>query len=202
VRKHWEWYKGDGTYGDGSDFHWDYYNSYVIQPMLLEILKIAAEKKLPLEKYYPAALTRFRRYAAVQERMISPEGAYPVIGRSSTYRFGAFQVLSLAALRHELPAGLVPGGVRPALNAVIHRMIEAPGTFDAQGWLTIGVAGHQPSMAENYIDTGSLYLLTTGLLQLGLPADDPFWTEPTQPWTQQKIWNGEDMPADHCLMSK
>jgi hypothetical protein len=27
------WYKGDGIYGDGKDFHWDYYNSFVIQPM-------------------------------------------------------------------------------------------------------------------------------------------------------------------------
>lgn len=200
VRKHLEWYKGDGTYGDGKDFHWDYYNSYVIQPMLLEVLAILAKKKLELGRYYPVTLKRFRRYAEVQERLISPEGTFPVIGRSSTYRFGALQVLSLAALRHELPEGLSPGGVRAALNAVIHRMIEAPGTFDEQGWLNIGVAGHQPSLAENYIVTGSLYLLTTGLLQLGLPADDPFWTEPSKPWTQQKIWSGEDVPADHCLM--
>jgi len=28
--RHESWYKGDGAYGDGSDFHWDYYNSYVI----------------------------------------------------------------------------------------------------------------------------------------------------------------------------
>ncbi len=26
------WYKGDGLYGMGPDFHMDYYNSYVILP--------------------------------------------------------------------------------------------------------------------------------------------------------------------------
>ena len=30
------WYKGDGVYGDGPPFHWDYYNSFVMQPMLLQ----------------------------------------------------------------------------------------------------------------------------------------------------------------------
>jgi hypothetical protein len=27
VREHEQWYKGDGMYGDGPEFHWDYYNS-------------------------------------------------------------------------------------------------------------------------------------------------------------------------------
>ena len=39
IRQHQAWYKGDGAYGDGPDFHWDYYNSYVIQPMLLDVVK-------------------------------------------------------------------------------------------------------------------------------------------------------------------
>src|ERR1035441_30248 len=38
VRAHEQWYVGDGLYGDGPRFHWDYYNSYVIQPMLLDVL--------------------------------------------------------------------------------------------------------------------------------------------------------------------
>src|SRR5262249_51641081 len=37
LRQHDEWYKGDGIYGDGPSFHWDYYNSFVIQPMLLDV---------------------------------------------------------------------------------------------------------------------------------------------------------------------
>ena len=41
-----QWYKGDAAYGDGPEFHWDYYNSFVIQPMLLEILQVVNDKKL------------------------------------------------------------------------------------------------------------------------------------------------------------
>jgi len=49
------------------------------------------------------------------------------------------------------------------------------------------------------LSTGSLYLCLTGLLHLGLPPSAPFWTEPATPWTQQRIWGGEDVPADHAL---
>ena len=34
LHDHEGWYVGDGTYGDGPRMHWDYYNSFVIQPML------------------------------------------------------------------------------------------------------------------------------------------------------------------------
>jgi hypothetical protein len=34
-----QWYLGDGFYGDGADFHLDYYNSYVIHPCMLDIVK-------------------------------------------------------------------------------------------------------------------------------------------------------------------
>ena len=39
IRSHQEWYLGDGIYGDGPRFHWDYYNSFVIQPMLVDVLR-------------------------------------------------------------------------------------------------------------------------------------------------------------------
>src|SRR5690349_1991219 len=39
VSQHLQWYKGDGAYGDGASFRWDYYNSFVIQPMFLEVLQ-------------------------------------------------------------------------------------------------------------------------------------------------------------------
>lgn len=35
-----EWYKGDAWYGDGVNLHMDYYNSFVIHPMLLDVLKV------------------------------------------------------------------------------------------------------------------------------------------------------------------
>ena len=39
VREYQQWYVGDGVYGDGPHFHWDYYNSFVIHPMLVDVLR-------------------------------------------------------------------------------------------------------------------------------------------------------------------
>ncbi len=64
--------------------------------------------------------------------------------------------------------------------------------------LHVGAVGRQPSIRELYISTGSLYLCAAGLLHLGLPANDPFWTAPARPWTQKRIWAGEDVPPDHA----
>lgn len=199
IRQHEEWYKGDGIYGDGPQFHWDYYNSFVIHPLLLEVLAAVSKKSKAWDAFEPAILARARRYAAIQERMIGPDGSYPAIGRSLTYRFGAFHLLALMTLRRQLPDGITPQQVRCALTAVIRRMIEAPDTFDEHGWLRVGFCGHQPGLAEAYISTGSLYLCSVGLLPLGLPTADPFWSAGPQPWTAQRIWSGQDIPADHAL---
>src|SRR5690606_21272055 len=43
VRQHERCYQGDGVYEDGPNFHWDYYDRSVIQPMLLDVLGAAAE---------------------------------------------------------------------------------------------------------------------------------------------------------------
>ena len=199
VKKHLEWYKGDGIYGDGPEFHWDYYNSYVIQPMLLDILKIMVEHGYEKEETYQLVMTRAKRYASIQERLISPEGTFPAIGRSLAYRFGAFQLLAQISLMEQLPEELTAGQVRSALSAVIQKMIEAPGTFDKEGWLAIGFSGHQPNIGETYISTGSLYLCTTGLLALGLPSTNLFWTAPSSDWTARKVWKGVDLKTDHAL---
>jgi hypothetical protein len=107
--------------------------------------------------------------------------------------------LAYMALRHELPGGVVPAQVRGVLDSVIRRTLGAAGTFDDQGWLRVGLCGHQPSIGEAYISTGSLYLCSTAFLPLGLPADDPFWTDPDAPSTGQRTWSGVNMPADHAL---
>jgi hypothetical protein len=199
IRQHEEWYKGDSVYGDGPQFHWDYYNSFVIHPFLLQVMSTISQRSKSWDEFQPAILMRAKRYAAIQERMIAPDGSFPAIGRSLAYRFGAFHLLAAMALRKQLPETIKQEQVRCALTAVIRRMIEAPGTFDQLGWLTVGFCGHQASIAESYISTGSLYLCSAGLLPLGLPASDPFWSGPAQPWTSQKIWAGEDVPADHAL---
>ncbi|WP_461790449.1 DUF2264 domain-containing protein [Pedobacter sp.] len=199
LKQHMQWYKGDGMYGDGPDFHFDYYNSFVIQPMLLGVTKVLKDEKLDPKKYYETVLERAKRYADIQERLISPEGTFPPVGRSIAYRFGAFQLLSQVALLKQLPAHIKPAQVRSALYAVIKRQVEMPNTFDDKGWLKIGFAGHQPEIGETYISTGSLYLCSQAFLMLGLPATDDFWQAPYADWTAKRAWKGEDFPIDHAL---
>jgi len=199
LRQHEQWYKGDGAYGDGPEFHWDYYNSFVIHPMLADVLAACKDESPAWQDIGTRAAGRSRRYAAVQERLIAPDGSFPALGRSIAYRCGAFHLLAQVALRRTLPEGVSPAQVRGALTAVIRRSLEAPDTFDANGWLRIGFCGHQPGVGETYISTGSLYLCAVGLLPLGLPASDEFWSAPPQPWTAVKAWSGQPFPIDHAL---
>jgi len=199
VRQHEQWYKGDGAYGDGPPFHWDYYNSFVIHPMLVDVAAALSEWVPTVKEMVPRIEERATRYATVQERMIAPDGTFPPIGRSLAYRCGAFHLLAQSALRRKLPEGLTPAQVRSALTAVIKRTLDAPDTFDADGWLRIGFCGHQPGVGETYISTGSLYLCSVALLPLGLHSGDPFWSDPPVPFTQQRAWSGQAFPIDHAL---
>ena len=193
------WYCGDGAYGDGDFFHFDYYNSLVIQPMLVDVLTVLATRDPAFAPAHGVVMTRATRFSAVLERLIAPDGSFPSFGRSQTYRYGAFHGLAQMALMHRLPEGVEPAQVRSALTAVIRRVTEAPGTFDADGWLTIGFCGHQPDLGETYISTGSLYLCTAAFLALGLSPSDDFWAKPAAPWTSQRLWGGENRPADHAI---
>ena len=103
-------------------------------------------------------------------------------------------------LRGKLPASLQAGQVRGALTAVIRKTLGAPGTFTPQGWLAIGVYGHQEELADPYITGGSLYLSSEVFLPLGLGPADVFWASPPAPWTSVKVWSGMDSTkVDHAL---
>jgi len=197
IRKMDEWYMGDGWYSDGPSFAMDYYNSFVIIPMLADVLKVLAVNKMVSNGKYDTVLQRMVRHAEYQERIISPEGTYPPIGRSLTYRIGAFQVLNEVALMHKLPEYILPAQVRCALTSVMKNQFEAKDVFDSNGWLQLGFAGHQPIMADQYTSTGSLYLCTVGFLALGLPATDTFWTAPPADWTSKKAWKGQPFKKDY-----
>jgi Uncharacterized protein conserved in bacteria len=199
VKKHAEWYKGDGMYGDGPHFHFDYYNAFVIHPMLADILKILAGKGKVAQKDYEQELKRMQRYGAILERLISPEGTFPVVGRSMAYRNAVFQPLVQLALEEHLPEELSPAQVRCALTSVMKNIFETPGTFDKEGWLQLGFCGHQPEIADVYTSTGSLYLCITGFLALGLPPGHPFWTAAPQDWTAKKVWKGRPVGKDHAI---
>lgn len=191
-----KWYLGDGIYGDGELLRNDYYNSFVIQPLYTDILR-TFDGCPELCGLHEKALRRERRYAAVLEKLIAPDGTYPIIGRSSAYRFGAFHALSHAALNENLPEELPPEQVRCALSAVISKTLSC-GIFDKNGFLKIGISGDQPSLGEFYISTGSLYLCETAFLPLGLPDNHRFWSGKEMKFSSQKIWSGEDIPADRA----
>jgi len=198
LRQHEQWYLGDGVYGDGPSYHADYYNAFVIHPMLIDILSHLENECRWAEKF-PHVRERSRRYAAQLERMISPEGTFPVLGRSLAYRFGCLHPLAQAALTRCLPEGISPARVRCAMTAVIRRMIEAPGTFDEHGWLKIGFCGSQPDIGESYISTGSLYLCAGAFLPLGLPDSAAFWSDPDDDWTSVRAWGGLPFAIDHSI---
>ncbi len=199
ISRHLGWYKGDSAYGDGPSFHWDYYNSFVIQPMLLDVLAGTSKHDSRWNDMRERIQQRAARYAIVQERLIAPDGSFPPIGRSLAYRCGAFHLLAQLALQKKLPAELKPAQVRTAVTAVIRRTLGAHGTFDAAGWLRIGLCGEQLDIAEGYISTGSLYLCSTAFLPLGLESQDEFWTAAPLAYTSQKVWSGQPVPADHAM---
>lgn len=199
LRQHMQWYRGDSIYGDGEDVHVDYYNSFVIQPMMVDIINAVGSEEGDWRGMREPILRRAARYASILEMLIAPDGSYPVIGRSVAYRFGAFHGLSSAVLTHNLEEKLSPASVRCGLTAVIKRIMSYPTLFDSDGWLNIGVCGEQPRMREGYISTGSLYLCLSVFLPLGLSESDPFWSLPDEKWTAAKIWNGEDTVVDHAM---
>jgi len=200
LKQHEQWYVGDGAYSDGPSFHWDYYNSYVIQPMLVEVIETVGEQNNDWSMMRRTILDRAERYAAVLERLIAPDGTFPLLGRSLAYRCGAFHSLAQSALYETLPDGLRPEAVRSALTEVIRRTLDVPHTFDGGGWLTIGLSGHQPGIGEHYISTGSLYLCTMVFLPLGLSAAHPFWSRHGTDWTARLAWRGASFPIDKALV--
>lgn len=171
----------------------------MILPFLTMLMDTLSSQESAWGEMAGAIRERATRYAAIQERCIAPDGSYPVVGRSIAYRCGAFHLLADAALRHALPPEISPEQVRGALTAVMRRTLTPAGTFDENGWLRIGLSGHQPSLGEVYISTGSLYLCTAIFLPLGLPSEERFWSGAAAPWSSLKVWGGADFKADHAL---
>lgn len=196
VRQFDQWYIGDGYYRDGPDFHLDYYNSYVIHPMMRAISDIWSEHDGYAESMRNEHRRRAHRHAETLERMVGSDGGFPAVGRSVTYRCGAFHLLADLALRDDLPETLSPARVRAALDGVMAWTLDREATYDGP-WLTLGLTGRQPELSEPYLCTGSMYLCSTALLPLGLSAGSFFWTDPPDPTTWRRLdeHGGPDHPA-------
>ena len=194
-----EFYLGDAIYSDGSSFELNYYNSIFIHPMLNDILAVMRKYGISDGEFLDVQLMRSSRLSSQLERVISPEGTYPLVGKSMTYRCGVFHLLSQAALLKILPKNISPAQVRSALTKVLKRQFSGNQNFSAEGWLLTGLNGYQTSLSENDINSGSIYMCCAVFLALGLKLDDAFWTEPACEWTTVKAWSAQNTQKDQSI---
>lgn len=185
------WYRGDGVYSDGVSLGIDYYNGGTIHPFLLTLVELdGGSSQFVPERMQQAIRKRARRHAETLERMIGADGAFPAIGRSITYRCGAFHLLAHLAWRGQLPETLSAARIRGCLDAAIAWTLDADHTLDEQGWLRVGLRGSQPDLADSYTSAGSAYFCLTAFLPLGLSPADAFWADPATEWSAVLLQRG------------
>ena len=194
-----EWYMGDAIYLDSTPFTLNYYNSVFIHPFLNDILIVMRKYGLPDGEFLDIQLMRSSRLASQLERLISPEGTYPVIGKSMIYRCGIFHTLAQVSLLKVLPKNIEVSQVRAALTKVLKRLFEKNQNFADGNWLICGLNGHQVNIAENTVNTGTLYLCCAVFLPLGLDANDSFWVDESSEWTALKAWKGHVTETDQSI---
>jgi hypothetical protein len=177
------WYCGDGFYKDGErGFTMDYYNSYVIHPFYIEIIKVFNPKIVSI------AFDRCVRYSEFLERIIGSDGTFPPLGRSIVYRFGAFHALAYCIYNQNISTQHTYPQLQRALTKVLNRIITHL-LFDSNGMLQLGFTGNQPCIADDYSSWGSCYLITLGFLPLGLDRDHAFWSDSVvERYSQELAW--------------
>jgi GR25 family glycosyltransferase involved in LPS biosynthesis len=177
------WYCGDGFYKDGErGFTMDYYNSYVIHPFYIEILKVTNPHMVS------QAFDRCIRYSEFLERIIGSDGTYPPLGRSIVYRFGAFHALAYCIYNQNISRQHTYPQLQRALSKVM-KCIITDLVFDSDGMLQLGFTGNQPCIADDYSSWGSCYLTTLGFLPLGLDKTHAFWSDSSiDHYSQELAW--------------
>ena len=66
ISAHESWYLGDGIYGDGPRLNNNYYNSYVIYPMLIDILNAITAEDSKWIRTRLLTMRRAKRYVSIQ----------------------------------------------------------------------------------------------------------------------------------------
>lgn len=194
-----QWYIGDGFYKDGDNFHFDYYESIVIHPFLIEIAK-----RIPWVESKDKYMKRALRYCKILASFIGDDGCYPAIGRSLCYRGGVLHILSKMAVIGGFDTNEAENinvnacAVRASLTNVLNRIMSEK-IFDENDWLKIGVIAEQPSLAEEYVNTGSLYMFLAMFMVTAIESENTFWMGEKVRDYSGKIWSGEDLTADVAL---
>lgn len=168
------WYLGEGFYLDGKKFSMDYYNSFVIHPFLIEIiLKLPSELTKKLKMKYLTVLERSQEYSKFLMEITHKNGDFPRLGRSITYRFGAFHIISLLVYLNKINFDNL-NDINIKLTNVLRRF-ELKSITNKLGLLEIGFKNNEKYLGETYINTGSLYFCMNFFLALGLDEKNKFW---------------------------
>jgi len=163
------WYIGDGFYKDGNEFKMDYYNSYVFHSFYYEISKLTKIKNTSLIK------NRLFTYSSFLSNLISPTGYYPPIGRSLSYRFGAFHTIGHSLLLGYQNNQVLDKKLIDKLTLVLKFLFVENNPFDKNDFLTLGWQGYDPKIVDYYSNSGSMYSTCLGFLPLAIPEWNPIW---------------------------
>ncbi len=192
-------YRGDGMYADGEPFSWDSYSSGVMSPLMVEVSRTVKDLFANTasgnygEDLYKRSVARMAALIRKLECWVTPDGAFPPLGRSITGRNWLYS-LSYAAFRGVIPKDVPVGRVRAEITANLKKIYKPESLFSKAGYLRAGLYGYQPSLKDTYITQGSLYCITSLFAALGLSDTDEFWTAPAEPPVWESVW-GKENPA-------
>jgi hypothetical protein len=175
-------YIGDGWYSDGKSFMFNYYNSFVIYPFLLQIHLELKHPKLKI------IIERMQLQTIFLEKFIHPDGTFPIFGRSPVYRLACFNCLTYLIYYNLLPKELNYGNIRELLTKIIINFFEGNQNFTKENYLTLGFNGNQKEIANNYSNTGSCYLTLIPFMVLNLEDNHPFWKENKEKEKEKSSW--------------
>ncbi|MFK4102070.1 DUF2264 domain-containing protein [Streptomyces sp. NPDC019531] len=168
-----KWYVGEGWYTDGDGRKFDYYNGWAMH--LYPVLHAWLAQDDRLTALYG---DRLSRHLDDYARLFGADGAPMHQGRSLTYRFATTAPLWLGALTGHTP--LPPGETRRLASGALKYFLDRD-AVDANGLLTLGWHGPNPTVLQGYSGPASPYWASKGFLGLLLPADHEVWTAVEEP---------------------
>lgn len=177
LRRVESWYAGQGWYTDGQRRNFDYYNAWVIHPLLWAIYDMVPDRE-------PDAAWRWEnrlgRYLESYAHLFGGDGSPLIQGRSIIYRTATLAPIWLGQLTGRTP--LSPGASRRLASGTLKHFVDNGVGVD--GPLSLGWhAGQYLDVTQPYSGPGSPYWAGIGFHGLALPADHPVWTakEEAQP---------------------
>ena len=141
----------------------DYYNSYVIHPMYVEVLEVCEANKFSTPVSVSLGVKRMQRFNTFIERLISPEGTYPAFWPICGASYGGISINGACRIEIWFARGPENGQIRKCTYRSNENMFSVEGNFDNENFLKLGFVGHQPNLANYYTNNGSLYMTSFSL---------------------------------------